>query len=237
MNQEKIGKFIYDLRKKYNLTQAELASRLHVTAQAVSKWENGRGVPDIELLKRLSEEFDVSISELIEGEKENKKNNKLGVIISIILILLVIVILIVVFIVRSNDGTFNFSSLICDNDSFSISGVIAYNDSKKSVYISNIDYCDETVEEPKAVAVECTLYEVVDDKEFEIAKYGSLDDVGKNSYISEYLANIEFNIDDYTCGCSADTCNNLHIRIRALNNALEVITYEIPLSVDNMCGD
>ena len=40
MNQEKIGKFIYDLRKKYNLTQAELASRLHVTAQAISKWEN-----------------------------------------------------------------------------------------------------------------------------------------------------------------------------------------------------
>ena len=70
MNQEKIGKFIYDLRKKYNLTQAELANRLHVTAQAVSKWENGRGVPDIELLKRLSEEFDVSISELIEGKKE-----------------------------------------------------------------------------------------------------------------------------------------------------------------------
>ena len=71
MNQEKIGKFIYDLRKKYNLTQAELASRLHVTAQAVSKWENGRGVPDIELLKRLSEEFDVSITELIEGEEKN----------------------------------------------------------------------------------------------------------------------------------------------------------------------
>ena len=237
MNQEKIGKFIYDLRKKYNLTQAELASRLHVTAQAVSKWENGRGVPDIELLKRLSEEFDVSISELIEGEKDVKKNNKLGLIIGIILIILVIVILVVVFIVRNNDGTFTFSSLVCDNDSFSISGVIAYNDSKKSVYISNIDYCDETVEEPKAVAVECTLYEIVGDKEFEIAKYGSLDEVGKNIYISEYLANIEFNIDDYTCGCDTDTCNNLHLRIRALNDANETITYEIPLSVNYTCGD
>ena len=62
MNSEKIGKFIYDLRKKYNLTQKELADKLNVTAQAVSKWENGRGVPDIELLKKLSEEFDVSIT-------------------------------------------------------------------------------------------------------------------------------------------------------------------------------
>ena len=53
MNSEKIGKFIYDLRKKYDLTQKELADKLNVTAQAVSKWENGRGVPDIELLKKL----------------------------------------------------------------------------------------------------------------------------------------------------------------------------------------
>ena len=40
MNSEKIGKFIYDLRKKYNLTQKELADKLNVTAQSVSKWEN-----------------------------------------------------------------------------------------------------------------------------------------------------------------------------------------------------
>ena len=98
MNQEKIGKFIYDLRKKYNLTQAELANRLHVTAQAVSKWENGRGVPDIELLKRLSEEFDVSISELIEGKKENKRKNKITFIVATFLIIIVISILIIVFI-------------------------------------------------------------------------------------------------------------------------------------------
>ena len=52
MNSEKIVKFIYDLRKKYNLTQKELADKLNVTAQAVSKWENGRGVPDIELLEK-----------------------------------------------------------------------------------------------------------------------------------------------------------------------------------------
>lgn len=237
MNQEKIGKFIYDLRKKYNLTQAELASRLHVTAQAVSKWENGRGVPDIELLKRLSEEFDVSITELIEGEKENKKKNKLGLIVSIFLIILVIVILIIVFVIRNNDGTFNFSSLVCNNDSFSINGVIAYDDAKKSVYISNIHYCDETIEEPKATAVECILYEVVDGEEKVIASYGTLEDIKDNAPISAYLRNVEFNIDDYECGCNSTTCNNLHIRINALDSDDGIVTYEIPLSVNNICGD
>ena len=235
MDQEKIGKFIYDLRKKYNLTQKELADKLHVTAQAVSKWENGRGVPDIELLKKLSEEFDVSVAELIEGEKSVKKNNKLGIIISIGLIVIVIVV-IVILLVQKNDETFTFSSLVCDNDSFNISGVIAYNDAKRSVYISNISYCDEFLAEPKVIAVECILYEMVNGEEKEIAKYGSLDDYKDSTYISDYLSNVEFNIDDYTCGCSSNTCTNLNIRINALNNDKELITYEIPISIDNFCN-
>ena len=237
MNQEKIGKFIYDLRKKYNLTQAELANRLHVTAQAVSKWENGRGVPDIELLKKLSEEFDVSISELIEGEKNSKKSNKIWLVSSAILVVLIVITITLLIAIPKDDESFIFSSLICDNDSFSINGVIAYDDAKKSVYISNIHYCDEILEEPKAQAVECILYEVVNDEEVEIARYGSLNDVKDNDYISKYLSNIEFNIDDYTCGCNSDTCNNLHIRINALNEQNEVITYEIPLSVNRTCSD
>ena len=57
MNPEKIGAFICSLRKKKNMTQSELAEKLSVTSQAVSKWENGRGIPDIELLKQMSELF------------------------------------------------------------------------------------------------------------------------------------------------------------------------------------
>ena len=237
MNQEKIGKFIYDLRKKYNLTQAELANRLHVTAQAVSKWENGRGVPDIELLKKLSEEFDVSISELIEKEKNSKKNNKIWLVSSAILVVLIVITITLLITIPNDDESFTFSSLVCDNDSFSINGVIAYDDAKRSVYISNISYCDKVLEEPQAIAVECILYETIDSEEVEIAKYGSLDEVSNSNYISAYLDKVEFNIDDYTCGCNTDTCNNLHIRINALNEQNEVITYEIPLSVNRTCGD
>ena len=67
MNPEKIGAFIYSLRKKKNMTQSELAEKLSVTSQAVSKWENGRGIPDIELLKQMSELFQVDLETLLNG--------------------------------------------------------------------------------------------------------------------------------------------------------------------------
>ena len=73
MNQIQIGKFIAELRKQNNMTQQELADKLNVTDRAVSKWENGRGVPDISLLQALSKVFDVSLNELLAGERLNKK--------------------------------------------------------------------------------------------------------------------------------------------------------------------
>lgn len=53
MDQEKIGKFISKLRKDNNMTQHELANKLHVTDSAVSHWEDGRRVPDISLFEPI----------------------------------------------------------------------------------------------------------------------------------------------------------------------------------------
>lgn len=47
MNQEKIGKFILNLRKEKNMSQMDLAEKIGVTDRAISKWENGKGLPDI----------------------------------------------------------------------------------------------------------------------------------------------------------------------------------------------
>lgn len=74
MNQIKIGKFIAKCRKEKNLTQQELAKKLNVTDKAISKWENGRCLMDISLLKPLSECLDASIIELINGEKIEEKD-------------------------------------------------------------------------------------------------------------------------------------------------------------------
>ena len=69
MDIEKIGKFIKELRAEKNLTQKQLADKLNITVQAVSKWERGKGLPDISYLEDLSEIFQVSILELLKGEK------------------------------------------------------------------------------------------------------------------------------------------------------------------------
>ena len=73
MDQEKIGKFILELRKDKKMTQQELANKIGVTDRAISKWENGRGMPDISLMKPLCEILDISLNELISGEKIDKK--------------------------------------------------------------------------------------------------------------------------------------------------------------------
>ena len=76
MNQEKIGKFIANLRKEKNMTQQELAKKLGVTDRAISKWENGRGLPDYSLLQDLCDTLSISINELFSGEKISKEDYK-----------------------------------------------------------------------------------------------------------------------------------------------------------------
>ncbi len=74
MNQEKIGRFIAELRKEKKMTQINLANKLGITDRAISKWENGRGLPDLSLLTPLCEILDVSINELLSGSRLDKKD-------------------------------------------------------------------------------------------------------------------------------------------------------------------
>ena len=76
MDQEKIGKFILELRKEKNMTQQELADKLGVTDRAISHWENGRRLPDYSLLPILCDILSISINELFRGEKISKEDYK-----------------------------------------------------------------------------------------------------------------------------------------------------------------
>ena len=73
MNQEKIGKFISKCRKDKKMTQSELAEKLGVTDKSVGNWENGRNMPDLSLFKPLCDELDITINELLSGEKLKKE--------------------------------------------------------------------------------------------------------------------------------------------------------------------
>ena len=73
MNQEKIGKFIAECRKKKNMTHQELSEKLGVSDRTVGNWENGRNMPDLSLFKPLCNELAISLNDLMSGEKDNEK--------------------------------------------------------------------------------------------------------------------------------------------------------------------
>lgn len=71
MYKQKVGKFICEQRKLKNMTQKDFADKLNITDKAVSKWERGLAYPDIALLSSIAKIFDVSVSELLDGEKSD----------------------------------------------------------------------------------------------------------------------------------------------------------------------
>lgn len=78
MNQEKIGLFIAKCRREKNMTQENLAEKLGVSNKSISRWENGKTMMDISLFEPLCNELDISIIELLNGERINdKKKDKL----------------------------------------------------------------------------------------------------------------------------------------------------------------
>lgn len=72
MDPAKTGALIRALRKERNMTQKDLAERLHITDRAVSKWERGLCAPDISLLEPLADALEVSVLELIQGERSGR---------------------------------------------------------------------------------------------------------------------------------------------------------------------
>lgn len=72
MDAGKTGKFIAKKRKALNMTQNELAEKLHITDKAVSKWERGISFPDISILIPLAEILNISLYDLLKGGSENE---------------------------------------------------------------------------------------------------------------------------------------------------------------------
>ena len=76
MDQVKIGRFIAERRKSIGLTQAQLAEKLNITDRAVSKWENGKSLPDSSIMLELCAELGITVSDLLSGEVVTMENNK-----------------------------------------------------------------------------------------------------------------------------------------------------------------
>ena len=73
MDNAKIGKLIYTLRKEKGMTQLQLAERLYISDKTVSKWERGLGCPEVSLLSELSNVFHVDLSEMLQGQLSSNR--------------------------------------------------------------------------------------------------------------------------------------------------------------------
>lgn len=70
MDQQKIGAFLKELRRERGLTQEDLAEEVWVARRTVSRWETGRSLPDLDLLPRLADLYQVDLRELLDGQRQ-----------------------------------------------------------------------------------------------------------------------------------------------------------------------
>ena len=113
MEQEKIGKFIKKLRKENNITQKDLADKYGVTYQAVSKWETGKNIPDISLLKEISKDFNVNIEDLLEGKKTKKEKPNINKKILILILIVVLISIPLIIYHYHSSHNFFFKTITC----------------------------------------------------------------------------------------------------------------------------
>lgn len=229
MNQEKIGSLIKKIRKENNLTQQDFARKYGVTYQAVSKWENGKNIPDIALLKEICSDYNIDINELLDNNyKVKKKNIPLLILIDILVITFITIFLLI----TNKNESFHFKTLSSSCNNFTIKGTLAYNNNQSSIYISNIDYCGGN-DDIKYKKLECILYEKEKDNVTKLIKKNTSKE--DNITIEEYLKDFTFKINNYDRLCKTYSKNSLYLTIKATNNNDKVTTYDIPLTINDDC--
>ena len=227
MDQGKISNIIKEIRKKNNMTQKEFANKYNVTYQAVSKWENGRNLPDISILKKICDDYKIDLDDVFSCKKDNRKNY---VFFTSLMISLGVIAFISIMFFMSRDNDFNFKMLSTNCRNFTISGSIAYNQNKSSIYISNVEYCggdDNTMYQ----LISCSLYEEIGNEKILITDCGSQEKITLEDFFKQF----KINVDDYKQNCKDYLENSLYLEIKAIDDDEKVVVYEVPLNLEDSC--
>lgn len=225
---EQIGSIIKDIRKKNNLTQNEFASILGVTFQAVSKWENDKSIPDITILKDISNKFNVDLNYLISGKKVNinkKSFFKKNMIIITVIVFIITSVCVFLFFHKHN---YEFKTLNGETKDIKVTGSITYDESKSSIYL-NVDYNAD--DNQKYSYIKCTLYEKHQDILNVISEKEYLEKTPVS--LKEYLKMISFVIDNYSPSCKYYKDSNLYLEISAKIDEEKSVTYKVPIKFNN----
>lgn len=184
------------------------------------------------MIKQIAELFDIDINELLDMKTSNKKNKWIipAIIIGIIVLLGIIVTTVVI--INFHDDTFEMKTISTTCNNFNLTGSIAYNHEKTSIYISEINYCGLN-EDKVYKTIDCALYQNKDGKEIVVVKL----EQRKNTSLSDYLKELKFNVDNYATTCKSYPENSLFIKLVLSSSNEETLTYTIPLSLKENCSN
>ena len=225
-NMNNFGEIIKDIRKKNNLTQKELADKLYVTYQAVSKWENNKSIPDISILQNISKMFNIDLNYLTNTKKRN--NTKYYI---LIIIFLILSLTITILITKNHTHDFEMRTIETTCNDFNLSGTIAYNKDKTAIFISEIDYCGLNKNQIYDT-ITSTLYQNENNKE----KIIITNKEKNNLSLNDYLKDLTYHVDNYKSTCLDYNKNELYIKIELQKKNESTITYTIPLKINDTCN-
>lgn len=227
MKPEKIGIFIKSIREKNNMTQRQFAEKYNVSFQAVSKWENGKNLPDISLLKQICEDNGISINEILDGEKK-KDNKKLILIIGIVGLLLLITGGLVI--LNNKKDEIKFKTVTSSCTTFKITGLAAYNKSQSTLLISKIEFCGEE-DDTVFKELSYSLYDSNDENKVLISS--GLEE--SNKTIKEYVESLRIEVKDYAELCHSEDVSDLLLEINVTKENGDNLSYKIPLVLEDDC--
>ena len=230
MDQERIGKTIKEIRIKNNLSQKEFADKYNVTYQAVSKWENGKNIPDLSILKRICSDNNITIEELLEGKPLEKQTKKILPLIIAIILTISLITGVTLIINHKNNETFEFKTLSSNSKEFKLTGSIAYNKDKTSIFISEVSYNGED-KNTEYKYIKSTVYEIEGKTKKEIGTYNKTFLITLESF----LTGMTYNIDNHASICKEYTEESLLIEILATDKQDKIIKYEIPITISENC--
>ncbi len=225
MDSEKIGKFIKEIRLREKLSQQKFAEKYSVTYQAVSKWETGKNIPDLAILKQMCNEYHMNLDDFLETKRITKKKNLFFYLFPIGICFILIG---CIFLFSKKESSFQLKGLSSTCDNFNLYGSIAYNNSSSSIYISNITYCGES-DHNLYSKIECTFYELNGKTKTIISKYDVQKDIPITLDI--FLQGLKLSVDNYTKTCKVYQENSLHLEIEATDEKGKITTYKIPLKL------
>ncbi len=231
MNNENVAKVIKKIRTDNNLTQKDFADKLGVTFQAVSKWENSKNIPDIAILNQISDEFNIDLKSIINGEfNQKKRSNNIFKIILFLILSLIVIVLGVLYLLKNDE--MNLRVLSTNSEDFSVNGCVVFNNNNSSIYIDGLNYSgndNEVVFEKIMV----TLYEKNDDKLVAIDNH-IVNNENKEVF-EKIIENITFNVTNYSATCKSFETSDLYIEAVAVNENGKTTNYQIPFTFTDSC--